>query len=145
MLRRGEGNVQKRPPLRPLRFANQRHLRFLREAVAFAGVTRNARANDVFPGRRSTAIPRHHVIKIQIIAIEPVPTVLAGVLIPLENIVAGKLHFLLRKPIEKEEHDHARHSDLPRNRLDELMIRRVGRKIAPAFKIVGQEIVRIVG
>ena len=125
VLRRGEGDVQEWPPLRPLRFADQYHLNFLRAAIAFARVTRNARANHVFPRRRSAAIARHHVIEIQIVAIKSHAAVLAGILVALENIVARKLHFLLRKPIEKEEHDHARHADLPRDRLDELVIRRV--------------------
>jgi len=144
VLGRGECDVQERPPFRPLRFPNQRHLRLLREAVTFAGVTRNARANHIFPSRGPAAIPRYHMIKIQIVAIERVPAVLAGVLVALENIVPGKLHFLFRQPIEKEQHDHARHPDLPRNRLNQLVIGRVGGKVAPAFKIVGQEIIRVV-
>jgi len=144
MLRRRESDMQERPPLRSLRFANQRHLRFLRKTVAFARVTRNARANYVFPSRCPTAIPWHYVIEIQIITIKSAAAVLAGVLVPLENVVAGKLHFLFRQPIKKEQHDHARHPDLPRNRLDEFVIGRVRRKIAPAFEIVRQEIIRVV-
>src|SRR5436305_9005489 len=93
VLRRGEGHVQEWPPFWPLRFPNQRHLSFVSEAIAFAGVTRNARADHVFPGRRPTAITRHYVIQIQIVAVERHSTVLAGVLVPLENVVTGKFHF----------------------------------------------------
>src|SRR4051812_45836419 len=66
VLRRGERDVQERPPLRPLRFSNESHLRFVGKAIAFARVARNARANHVFPRRRSAAIARHHMIQIQI-------------------------------------------------------------------------------
>src|SRR5260370_42228780 len=96
--------MQERPPFRPPRFANQHHLHFLREAVAFAGVTRNARANHVFPGRGSTAISRHDVIKIQIIAIERVPAVLAGVFIALENTVAGTVYIISSSASRRREY-----------------------------------------
>jgi len=59
--------------------------------------------------------------------------------------VAGKLHFFLGQAIEEQEHDHAWDTDSPRNRLNELVVRRVVRKIAPTFEIVGQKIVRVVG
>src|SRR6266446_9957022 len=113
VLRGGERDMQEWPPLRPLRFANETHLRFLRQTIAFARVTRNARANHVFPSRRSAAVARHYVIEIQIVTIEGIAAILAHVLVALENVVAGKFHFLFRQPIEKEQHDHARHADLP--------------------------------
>src|SRR5439155_9586720 len=103
VLRGGERDVQERPPLRPLRFANQTHLRFLRQTIAFARVTRNARANHVFPSRRSAAVARHYVIEIQIVTVESLAAILAHVLVPLENIVAGKLHVPFRDRFEKEE------------------------------------------
>src|SRR5438876_8710257 len=101
MLRRGERDVQERPPLRPLRFANQTHLRFLRQTIAFARVTRNARANHVFPSRRSAAVARHYVIEIQIVTIEGLAAILTHVLVPLENVVAGKFSLLFLEPIDK--------------------------------------------
>jgi len=139
-----EGDVQERPPLWSLRFPNQRHLRFLGKAITFQRVTRDARANDILPGGRSTAIAWNHVIEIQIVSIKSLAAVLAGVFVPLEHIVPGKLHFLLGKTIEEKQHNHARDSDFPRNRLHQFVVRRVGREIAPAFKIVGQEIIRVI-
>ena len=84
------------------------YVRFLREPVAFAGITRNARADHVLPRCHSSAIARNDVVEIQIRAIKNMPAVLAGVLVAFENIVTGELHFLFRKAIKKEQHDHAR-------------------------------------
>src|SRR5205085_6883904 len=98
-------DVQERPPFRALRFADQHHLHFLRKAIAFARVTGNARTHYVLPRRRSAAVARNHVIEIQIIAIKSDAAVLTGVLVALEHVVARELYFLLRKPVEKEQHD----------------------------------------
>jgi len=113
VLRRRKCNVYKRPPLWPFRLPNQCHVHFLGEPVAFARVTFDARANHVFPTSRSAAVARDDVVKIQIAAIESVTAVLTGVLVTLENVMPRKFHLLLRKPIEKEQHNHARHTDLP--------------------------------
>src|SRR5260370_16319261 len=104
VLRRGERDVQEGPPLRPLRFANETHLRFLRQTIAFARVTRNARANHVFPSRRSAAVARHYVIEIQIVTIEGLAAILAHVLVALENVVAGGIFFLFfPSPAQKQQ------------------------------------------
>ena len=125
VLRRGERDVQERSPLRALRFANQRHLRFVRQSIALSGVTRNARANDIFPRRHAAAITRNNVIEIQIIPIERDAAVLAGVLVALENIVAGKLYFLLWKPIEYQQYNHTWDTDFERDGCNHLVIGRI--------------------
>ena len=140
VLRRGKSDLDKWPPLWPLRFANQAHMRFTREPIALARVTRDARANHVFPCRRSSAVARHYVIEVEFAPIENFAAVLAGVLVALENVVARKLHFLLRETIEKEQHNHARDSDLPRDGRDHFVFWRGYRKIAPTFEIVRQKI-----
>ncbi len=100
VLLRGERHMNERPPLRPLRFANESHVRFVRKTIPFARITRDAGANDVFPNRRSAAIARKDVIQIQFAAIENLSAILAGVLVAFENIVPRELHFLLRQAIE---------------------------------------------
>ena len=145
MLLRCERDMDKRPPLRPLRFADKRHVRFVRKAIPFARITRDAGTNDIFPHRRSTAIAREHVIQIQFTAIENLPAILAGVLVALENIVPRELHFLLRQPIEKQKHYHARHTDLPGNGRNHFVFRRRFGKIEPAIEIVGEEVVLWIG
>ena len=141
MLWRRKGDVQERAPLRALWFANETHARFLGQPVAFARVTRNARANHVFPRRRPAAIARHDVIEIQIVAIEKLAAVLTGVLVTLENVVTRELNLLLGQPIEKEQHDHARDANLPGNRRNQFVVRRGRGEIPPTVEIMRQEIV----
>ena len=141
VLRRGKRNLDEWPPLGPLRFTDQVHVRFLRKSVAFACIARNTRANHVFPGCHSAAIARHNVVEIQIIAIKNLTAILACILVALEDVVTRELYFLFRQPIEKEQNDHARHANLPRDRRDHLVFRRGRGKIAPALKIVRHEII----
>ena len=107
--------MDERPPLRPLRFANQAHVRFAREPVAFARIAADAGTNHVLPRGGTSAITRDDVIQIEFATIENLAAVLAGVLVALEHVVASKFHFLLRKPIEHKQHDHPRNLDLERN------------------------------
>ena len=100
VLRRGKGNLNKRPPLRPLRFADQTHVRVSRQSVALTRIAGDARANDVFPRRCSAPIARQNVVEIEFASIKNLAAVLAGVLVPLKNIVASELYFLFRKTIE---------------------------------------------
>ena len=144
VLRSGESDLDERSPLRPLWFADQAHVGLARESVAFARIAGDARANDVLPRGITTAITGHDVIEIELSAIKKLAAVLAGVLVALEHIVSGKFHFLLRKPIENQKHNHSRYTNLERNRRDNFVVRRIGRQITPAFKIVRHEIVRLV-
>src|SRR6267378_3751652 len=127
VLRGGEGDLDKRPPLWPFWFADQAHVRFAWEAVAFARVASNARANDVFPCSCASAIARHDVIKIEFTPIENLAAVLAGVFVALKNVVTRKFHFLLWKPIENEQHNHPGNTNLKRNRRDYFVIRSICR------------------
>ena len=120
-------------------------MRFPREPIALARIAGNARANHVFPTRVPAAISRNHVIKIQIAAVKDTPAILAGALVALEDVVASKLHFLLREPIEKKQHNHTRHADSPRDGCDHFVLRRVRRKITPTLEIVRHEIVGSIG
>src|SRR5262245_19894455 len=120
-------------------------MRFAREPVAFARIAGDARANYVLPRGRSSAIAGHDVIEIEFATVETMTAVLAGVLVTLEDVVSGKFHFLLRKPIESEKHDDAGDANLKGNRRDQFVIRRVGRQIAPALEIVRHKIVRLIG
>ena len=144
MLRCRKSDLNKRTPLRPLRFADKMHVRFLRQPIAFAGIARDARANHIFPRRRSASFARHDVIEIQVVALKNLPTILTRIFVALENVVTRELHFLFRKTIEKEQHDHARHANLPRDRCHHFVFRRGRGKIAPALKIVRHEIISFI-
>ena len=70
VLGRSKRDLNKWPPLRPLRPTDQAHVCFAREPVAFARIARNTRANHVFPRRHPAPVARHDVIQIKITAIE---------------------------------------------------------------------------
>jgi len=144
VLGRSKRDLNKRPPLRPLRFADQAHVRFTRKPVAFARIARNTGANHIFPSRRPTSVARDDVIQIKFAPIEEVAAVLAGVLVSLKHVVSGKFYFLLGKPIEHKKHDHPRDPDLERNGRDYFMIGRARGQIAPAFEIVRRKVVRVI-
>src|SRR5204862_431555 len=94
--------------------ADQTHVRFERQAVALARIAGDARAHHVFPGRGPTLITWHDMIQIEFASIEKLTAVLAGVLVALEHIMARKFYFLFRKPIEHQEYDHSRDTNLKR-------------------------------
>jgi hypothetical protein len=145
VLLRGKRHVNKRPPLRPFWFANERHMRFVRQPISLARITRDAGADDVFPNGRSAAIARQNVIEIQFTAIENLAAILARIFVALENIVSRELHFLLRQTIEEQKHDHARHANLPGNGLNHFVFRRGSREIEPAIEIVREKIILRIG
>ena len=144
VLGRSKRDLHKGPPLRSLRLSNQAHMGFARKPIAFARIARNTRANHVFPSRRPAPVARHDVIQIKITPIEEFAAVLAGVLVSLKDIVSGEFYFLLWKPIEHKQHDHARNPDLERDGRDQFMIGRVRGQIAPAFEIVGRKVGRVI-
>ena len=65
------------------------------------------------------------MIEVEIVAIEDMAAVLTGILVTLKNVVARKLHFLLRQAIEKQQHDYARNADLERDRRDQFVVGRI--------------------
>ena len=145
VLGRSKGDLDKRPPLRSLRFADQAHVRFAWKPVALARIARDAGANHVFPGRGPATVARHDVIQIKLAAIEELAAVLTSVLVSLKHVVPGEFYFLLRKPIEHKQHNHPRNPDLERDGRDHFMVGRVRGQIAPAFEVVRRKVVRGIG
>ena len=136
VLGRSKSDLDKRPPLRSLRFADQAHVCFTWKLVALARVAWDAGANHVFPSGRPAPVAWHDVIQIEVTPVENLAAILAGVLVPLEYVVACEFDLFLWKPVEHEQHDHPRDTNLERNRGDRFMVRRARRQIAPAFEIV---------
>lgn len=97
-----KADVDKRPPLRSLRFANQLNSRLMRQPVAFSRVAWNTRTHNVLPSRLTSTVSREDVIKIQFVPLKNLAAVLTGVSVALEHIVPGKFDFLLRQPLEKQ-------------------------------------------
>jgi hypothetical protein len=85
------------------------------------------------------------MVQIQIIAIKESAAVLAGVLVPLKNVVPGKFYFLFWQPIKKQEHDHARDPNFPSNGGDDFVFRRSCGEVTPTIKIMREKIICLVG
>jgi hypothetical protein len=85
------------------------------------------------------------MIEIQFISLKNLAAILAGVFVALKNVVASEFYFLFRETIEKEQHDHAWHTNLPRDSRHHFVFRRGRREIAPTFEVVRQEIVGLIG
>ncbi len=76
------------------------------------------------------------MIEIQFRSIKDLTAVLAGIFVALENVVARELYFLLRQPIEKEQDDHSRDANFPRDGRNDFVLRRGCGKITPAGEIM---------
>src|SRR4051794_15523166 len=61
-----EGDVDEGAPLRPLGLADEAHAGFVRQAVAFARIARDAGADDIFPAGEAALIPRDDVVEVQV-------------------------------------------------------------------------------
>jgi len=76
------------------------------------------------------------MVEVQIAPIEDPPTVLAGVPIPLEEVVAGEFDFFLGKPIEAHQQDHPGNPDPEGDCIDRAVGLGIGRgEIAPLLEI----------
>ena len=134
-----EIDLHKRTPFRALGLADEVHAGFLRLAVGFLRVAFDAGTNNVLPGRRPAAVPRDHVVQVQILPVKHPPAILAGVLVALKNVVARELHFLLGQPVIDEQQNDSRHADAEGNGADGFLLRRIFGNVAPFLKIEGVE------
>ena len=108
----------------------------MREAVPLACVAGDAGADNVFPGGLTAAVAGEYMIEIQFRTIEDDAAVLAGIAIPLEDVVARELYFLLWQSFEEAEHDDARNPDAQRDCLQHQRLGVHRRKIPPTRKIM---------
>lgn len=69
--------------------ADELHIGFFGRPARFAPVAVHARADDVFPGMLAAPVARYDVVEGEVAAL--LAAVLAGVLVPVVNLVAG--HF----------------------------------------------------
>jgi hypothetical protein len=76
------------------------------------------------------------MVEIKVAAVEDAPTILALVLVALENVLPGKLDLFLRNPIKEEEENHLRNSNGKRDGTHGRFSRGIPtRKIDPAVKV----------
>jgi hypothetical protein len=97
-----EADVYERSPFGVLWLADKLKTGLMGESVALPCITRNARTDDVFPGRLTSAISWKDMIKVQVVSLKCLATVLAGIPVALEDIVPGKLDLFLWQPLEKQ-------------------------------------------
>jgi len=134
-----EVDLHKRTPFRALGLADEVHAGFLRLAVGFLRIAFDAGTNNVFPCRRPAAVARNDVVQVQILPVKHAPAILAGVLVPLKNVVARELYFLLWQPVVNKQQNDSRHADAEGNGADGFLLRRVFGNVAPFLKIEGVE------
>jgi len=108
----GKRNVHKGPPLGALRFLQQLHPCLVGETIAFSCVAWNARTDNILPVGLTSTILGQYMVDVQAAAVKDDSAVLACVLVPLEDIVAGELHFFLGQSVKKAKHDNSGHTDL---------------------------------
>ena len=141
-----EVDLHERTPFRALRFADEIHAGFSGSAVGLACVAHDAGADDVLPRRWSATVARNNVVEIQILSVENLAAILAGVFIALKNVVPGEFHFFFRQPVIHKQQNNSRHADAERNRVNGFIVWRISGKITPFGKIERAErTVRVFG
>lgn len=118
-----EGDVHKGSPFGALRLFEKLHSGLVREAVPFARVARNAGADDILPSCLAATIAWKDMIDVQTRPIKECSAVLAGVLVPLENIQPRELDLFFRESIKEAEDDDSWHPDLERDGLEHSRLR----------------------
>jgi len=134
-----EVNLYERPPFRPLRLADEMQPSLVRRAIGLPGITRDTGTDDIFPCGWPPAVTWDDMVEVQVLPIKLAAAVLAGVLVALEDVVPGKLHFLLGDAIEEHQQDHPGNPDAKGNRVNTLRMRLLLRKIVPFCEVVGLE------
>jgi len=114
----GERDIHEWPPFGTFRLADELHARLMRKAVAFFGVTRNAGADNVFPGRLPPAVTRENVIQIEIIALKNQPAVLTGIPVPFEDIMPREFDLFFWQTLKEQQDDDSGNADVDRNGFD---------------------------
>lgn len=139
VMRDAEIDLDERPPFRALGFAHQVHSGLGRRFVGLASVAGNAGANNVLPSGRAATVARHDMVKIQVFTLEHFAAVLAGIPIPLKDVVAGEFDLFFWKPVKDSQQNDAGDADLEGDRVDAVRVGFLCGEVAPAMEIVGLE------
>ena len=136
----GKGDIYKRSPFGALRFFEQIHSGLVREFVPLARVAWDAGADNIFPSGLSSSVAWQDMIDIEMIAIKNGGAVLAGILIPLKNIVPRELDLFFWQAVKDAEDDDPRNANPQGNCLEHSRLGIQQRKITPACEIVREKI-----
>ena len=122
-MRRGDIELHKRTPFGPFWFSDEPEACLQRSSVCLLGITGNAGADYVFPSGWTFPILWDYMIQIQIPPFKHTSAILAGISIPLENIMTGKLDLLLRQSVEKAQQNDSGNADTKRHGADAIGMR----------------------
>lgn len=113
-----EIDLHEGPPLGSHWLPYEFHGGLSRRSICLLGIARDAGADNILPIRRAAAFSWNDVIQVEVLPVKNLATILAGILVPLEDVVASELDLFLWKSIEHEQKDHLRDTDSKRNRAD---------------------------
>ena len=108
----GEGDVYKRAPLRSFRLLEQIHSCLVREFVSLAGVAGNTGTDDIFPSSLTSTIAGQDMVDIEMAPVKMFAAVLAGILIPLKNIVPRELDLFFWQTVKETKNDDSWYPDV---------------------------------
>src|SRR4051794_35394064 len=111
----------------------------LRGAIGFESVAFNAGAHDIFPGGWAAAVAGNNVIQIEVFAVKNVAAILAGVFVPLKDVMTCELHFLLREMIVDDEQNHPWNANSKGDGMDRFRMRFLTGQIVPLVEVVRLE------
>ena len=140
-----EVDLNKGPPFGPLGLPDQTDSGLHRSSVPLSGVTWNTRADDVIPVGGASPVSGDYVVQIQIPTVEYSPAVLAGVFVPLKNIVPGKFDLFLGKTVVKHEKNDPGYSDFEGNGVDTFRVCILLGQILPLGEVESLERAIVVG
>jgi hypothetical protein len=85
------------------------------------------------------------MVNVQAAPVKGDSAVLASVLVPLKDILAGEFHLFFRQAIENTEHDNPGNPDPQGDGLEHPWLGIGGREIPPTQEIVRHVITRVIG
>lgn len=115
------------------------------KTVTLPRITGDAGTDDVLPGRLTPPVAGKNVIEIEITAVQGLATILAGVFIAFEDVVARELNFFFGEAFEKKQNNDPRDPDVNRDRLDHFRLRADPGEVLPTIEIMSEEIALFVG
>ena len=103
-------------------FAEELHVRFMRELVAFAAVAGVATGDKIFPRRRTSSRTRDYVVEREFPGREHFATVLAGITVTHQDVFARESARLVRNAAIFEQTDDGWHSQGDASSVEEVSI-----------------------
>ncbi len=98
-----EADLHKGTPLGPTGLANQVQACFLWRVIGLFGIALDAGANNVLPRCRPAAVARDDMVQVQVLAFEDDAAILAGVFVPLKDVVPRELDLFLGQTIVNQK------------------------------------------